>query len=635
MAKQRKREFASVVWKEYGDTIEKEVSAYIDDNWQQLDLQAFRVKSPTEAYLDDCRFQRLITYDIPGDTVKFDVIVSAEIMIFETSHSQAIEGEVTKWFRVQCEAELNNGLQDFRILDMYEYDHRENKQRGLLSETLVPILYKDQLEQTAEVILKQYYPQALENPLPVDVRVFAGNMGLTIKEARLSKSATIFGVMIFTDCTVDYYDIDKLRYDSWEVKCKTILVDPEVFFLRTLGCWNNTVIHECVHWEKHRKVFELERLYNKNVSMIRCQVAENETEEDKRNDTGWMEWHANALAPRILMPYKMFRQRAAELIDAYKKNWQTDKSVDVMPTVIIELSEYFGVSIQAAKIRMIDVGFTEAIGTFEYVDDHYVPTHVIKDGTIGKNQTYSVPVVDSIIQYAVNSDFQRMMDSGDFVYIDTHFCINDPKYVLQNEYGILEMTEYATQNMDECCLTFDRSTRPNKGFGVRGYTECVLFQHAVSKTVNEFKYSHSNQNKDVEARAAAIRAEQEEVKEAAKILEQLPSTFNQALVELMKWRKITNEGLAEKALSSSRTIQRLRTDHEYKCKLETVIALCFGLQLHPHISDALIERAGYKLKVGLQGATYAHLLATRYRGTIHEVNEYLETAGYPPLSGKE
>lgn len=635
MADNKKRSFSSVVWKQYSDDIEKAVSVYVDENWQQLDLHAHRVQNPDEAYLDDLRFHRLISYDAPGDIIKFDIVVIAGIAIFETSHSQAIDGEVDKWFRVSCEVELNDGLHDFRIIDIDEYDHRQNNPQGYLTDSLVPYIGTAQLEQTAEAILKQYYPQALEKPAPVDVRVFAENMGLTIKEARLSRTGTIFGVMIFTDCTIDYYDLDIRRFDLLEVERKTLLVDPEVYFLRSLGSWNNTVIHECVHWEKHRKVFELERMYNENVRMIRCQVSEKETDEQKRTDTGWMEWHANALAPRIQMPRNPFRQKAAELIAEYKKSWQTENVSDVMPSVILELSDFFGVSLQAAKIRMIDVGYTEAIGTYEYVDDRYVPSHSFKDGAIGKNQTYSVPIVDSIIEYAVNPDFGRMMDSGNFVYVDSHFCINDPKYVVQNEHGIFEMTEYATRNMDECCLSFDRTTRPNTSFGANRYTECVLFQHAVSKTISDFKYNHTDHNKDVEARAAVMRAEIDEAKSAAKMMESLPATFHQALVALMKWRGMTNEQLAEKALISSKTIQRMRNDPDHKNDLETVIAVCIGLQLPPYISDPFIEKAGLKLKVGEKGITYAHLLTTLYQNPIHEFNEYLEVAGYPPLSGKE
>ena len=260
MADNKQCSFFAVVKNKYSDDIEKAVSHYIDDNWQQLDLQSSHVKAPDEAYLGNLHFHRLIPYEAPGDIVEFDVIVSAEIEIFETSHSQAIEGDDEKWFRVSCTVELYNELSNFQIIDIDLYDSRKNKPHRRLTDTLVPIISTTQLESVAEAILKQYYPEALATPTQVDVRQFAARIGLTVKEAHLSKSGIIFGLMIFSNCTVEYYDIDTRQFDILAVEGKTIIVDPEVYFLRTLGSWNNTVVHECVHWIKHRKALELEQI---------------------------------------------------------------------------------------------------------------------------------------------------------------------------------------------------------------------------------------------------------------------------------------------------------------------------------------------------------------------------------------
>ena len=635
MAEKERRDFSTVVWKQRHDDIYKAVSEHIELFFKQLDLHTSWVQNPDEAYLHQIYFQRLLPYDAPDDTVRFDVVVSAEIEIYEHSHSQAKDGEVTKWFRVSCEAELNRGLHNFRIKAVDEYNHHENDPRGILTDSLVPYIRDDQLERIAEDILKQYYPEALQTPAPVDVWRLAENIGLTIIQARLSKSETIFGAMIFNDCKVDFYDADMRRFDTMEVNRKTILVDPDVYFLRTLGSWNNTVAHECVHWVKHRKVFELEYLYNESVRMIRCQVAEKETDDKSRSATEWMEWHANALAPRILMPYKSFKQKAAALITQYKREFGTSDTADIISMVIEDLHDFFGVSIQAAKIRMIDIGYTEAIGIFEYVDDRYIPAHSFESGAIGKGQTYTVPSIDSLVQYAFNIDLRRILDTGNFVFVDSHFCINDPRYITQNEFGILRMTEYAVRHMDECCLVFDRTTRPNKEYGAGRYTECVLFQKAVTKTVNDYQYNHNDHNKEVEVRASTYRAEQDEVKEAAKIAKQLPALFSESLVMLMKWKRMTVEQLAEKALTSSKTIQRMRTVHERKWPVDLVMSVCVGLNLIPPLNDILMEKAGYRLTSGEKDITYKHLLATHYQDTIFEVNEYLETAGYSRLSGKE
>ena len=69
---------------------------------------------------------------------------------------------------------------------------------------------------------------------------------------------------------------------------------------------NNTIIHECVHWDKHYKFFELQKLINPELTSISCAVVE----EYKKGagglseDLAWMEWQANAIAPKILIPAK-------------------------------------------------------------------------------------------------------------------------------------------------------------------------------------------------------------------------------------------------------------------------------------------------------------------------------------------
>jgi hypothetical protein len=103
----------------------------------------------------------------------------------------------------------------------------------------------------------------------------------------------------------------------------------------------------------------------------------------------------------------------------------------------------------------------------------------------------------------------------------------------------------------------------------------------------------------------------------------------------MRWRKMTVERLAEKSLLSVSTIKRMRTELDRQWEMEHVIAVCVGLQLQPYISMPLLERAGHRIKTGEKDITYAHLLATHYKSTIFEFNEYLEAVGYPPLSGKE
>ena len=55
-------------------------------------------------------------------------------------------------------------------------------------------------------------------------------------------------------------------------------------------------------------------------------------------------------------------------------------TVDVIEMVIGALERDYGVSGQAVKIRLVELGFEEAIGTFNYVDGHYVKPHGFRKG---------------------------------------------------------------------------------------------------------------------------------------------------------------------------------------------------------------------------------------------------------------
>lgn len=68
------------------------------------------------------------------------------------------------------------------------------------------------------------------------------------------------------------YDANLGKTVSKHIDAKTIVGDPKMYLLRNLGAINNTIIHECVHRVKHRKVFVLEKLYNAEAFNISCEV---------------------------------------------------------------------------------------------------------------------------------------------------------------------------------------------------------------------------------------------------------------------------------------------------------------------------------------------------------------------------
>lgn len=109
--------------------------------------------------------------------------------------------------------------------------------------------------------------------MPLPIKEIVEQMGLTVYYAPLPSG--IFGRTYFNDANVKVYG-NKACTEIVEksITPGTVLVSPDVFFMRNIGSVNNTVIHECVHWDKHYKFFELQKLLNPDIQAISCAVVE-------------------------------------------------------------------------------------------------------------------------------------------------------------------------------------------------------------------------------------------------------------------------------------------------------------------------------------------------------------------------
>jgi DNA-binding XRE family transcriptional regulator len=610
-----------------------ELSKYVERNPDKLESNSYYVESPDEVTLSDFIVKWVSITSSEGNEIQFDVILSAEIEIAETVKRNRETDGLEQWFRISCAAILEDGLQDFGVIDVSIYMKQKEKKENRLSEYLVPIISKEKLDQVAETFLKKYYPEALDKPVKVPARRIAKRMGLKVHEVHITQLGTIFGQIYFSDSRIKYYDIDTGTYKKAKVKRGTILIDPDVFFMRNIGSMNNTIIHECVHWDLHKKFFELEKLYNPEAKAISCRVIESAKPENNRTPLDWMEWQANALAPRILMPERQTRTKIEELIAKNKRFYSRENSYEVFESVVLELSEFFEVSKVAAKIRMIDLGYREALGVYTYVDDRYVASHSFVKEALKNNQTFSISIQDALFEYATNANFKSLVDSGKYLYVDAHFCINDPKYIYRDDQGYANLTDYARRHIDECCLIFDVKASPNNRYGVSYYKEAVLYRDVASDKIIEIKYSDSDNNISIDKIAKESTLFRGLANQIATIQRALPTTFGDALVSHMKRLNITEEELAQKSLVSPKTIQRMRNEFDYNPKLGTVIAICIGLQLPPPLSMDMVAKSGHSFRPGDQKhIIYQMLLMTKYQSSIYECNEILLACDYKTLA---
>lgn len=250
---------------------------YVEDEWDSLAIHTQKVHRIGEVELVDATVQRVYVADLPGMKVKFDVGFELELAVKEKDYHYDESDQCFPWIRISCEGDLECGLDDWKIKSIVPYK-AQNAPMNSISDALVPYIAPEQLEEVAKQFLKDYYPEALrvvkygENPVWVNPQVLAEKLGLSIVSQRISRDGSVFGQLYMVDTDAEVFDEGIEETIIRHIDGRTIVVDPMNYFLRNLGSLNNTIIHECVHWVKHRKVFELERLFNSSVSCISCEV---------------------------------------------------------------------------------------------------------------------------------------------------------------------------------------------------------------------------------------------------------------------------------------------------------------------------------------------------------------------------
>jgi hypothetical protein len=380
-----------------------------------------------------------------------------------------------------------------------------------------------------------------------------------------------------------------------------------------------------VHWDKHRKAFELERLYNSSASKIKCQVVGG-IKDSTRDATDWMEWQANALAPRIQMPISTFKMKAFELIKQYKIEMEKFELIDVMEPVIDALASFFCVSRLAAKIRMIDAGYEEAIGTFTYIDGHYVKPHRFKKGVLQRNQTFSIGVIDAAIESIMNPQLRDIGEKGIYQYVDSHFVLNHPKYLTQDENGFTVLTNYALNHMDECCLVFDLSVKA--GCREKYHSECFLNRDETSTIDFEIKYCNGYENSTKEKQNKYL---EELMAENARMYDMLSNNYLDCLDKLKKWRKITFVQLSKKVLMDERQLRRIFKGAS-NGSLNALISICLAMHLPPEISFHIIEKSPFTLSMGDENHRWYRFALIYYYGrSMDEIRCFLSEHNVEPL----
>ena len=524
-------------------------------------------------------------HDVDEQNLYFDVILDCSL----------IESEVEKPIEMVVDA-------FFDLDEAFKVVHtrcacptwKNFKSKAVLPDNLVPVITKKELDSFAVRMINALYPRASEYAVPISINQVTRRLGLTIMDAQLDTDGDILGKIFFEDASTIILDHVTGIMHIVPVLAGTILVNTPVGKTLDERIRNNTILHECVHWILHRPAFLLAKLWNQECSAIACRRQIGNAPRIW-TDIDRMEWQANALAPRMLMPDWATRFIASGWLRKYSRLspiLQMEKTID-------RLSQHFNVSRQLVKIRMEELGYEGARTAFSFYD----------------KRQHTISFENATKELARNESFRETLASGVYAYVDNCFVIRDGKFIYRDDLGNLHLTQYAKAHMAECCLAF-AARRINRAtqYGMLRY-------HVEDETF-------------INGSAIDAEAFSKQTQTVIGIVEKLPSSFSETLCAHMKRKRVTVEQLAEYSMQDVRTISRYRNSPYPGITLSGVVALCIALKLHPILAEDLIRKAGYVLIASPEHGAYRMLILTMTNSSIAECNEFLATMGIKPL-GRE
>jgi hypothetical protein len=231
-----------------------------------------------------------------------------------------------------------------------------NDELLIQAKNYVPRINKKAFDVKAYQFLEKYFPEALQTSMPVPIEKIAREkMGLTILERTVTEDFSVFGMMCFTSGYTEIYDCESKEYLNLQVNAGTMVIDPDTRFKRNIGCRNNTIAHECVHWELHRSYHRFLERNGRRKFALHCPT----NPKDERfnygwTDEDWMEWQANGLAPRILMPATTIRfvyRKFSAQFDDLKQARYVDES-ERPEWIRNNIAAFYNVSKQSAGLRL-------------------------------------------------------------------------------------------------------------------------------------------------------------------------------------------------------------------------------------------------------------------------------------------
>ena len=557
-----------------------------------------------------CRLRKMSFWRKSSSVIIADIDVGIDLFLKDG----VVDDTVKASFRVTLNIDMDEG----EILECNIYGDSEimpERAMWLLSDYLVPILRKDEIEAGAEEFLERFYPEALCDLKSRNAFDMAERIGLRVMTLPLYKRPNTKSILYFhqSEIAICMNQEDQLQEVPEIVRIPefTIVINTNV--IPEDSCQLN-IYHECIHFDWHYLFYRLQDMHTNDVKYLKTRRIVKTAKMRNENPLLWMEWQAQRGSFGLLMPASAMRPTIRSIMEEMtKRDWHLGRKMEHVARKIANENDLPKYRVRA---RLIQLGYVMAKGALNYVDDRYIDPFAfsIEKGT--GDYTFVINKKDAFAEYMDNPNFREYLDSGDFIYADGHICLNDPKYITYTRTGV-KLTTWANAHVDACCLRF-----------ISVYEQCNVAEYCFGALNSDEEYNRHylilGDNDKGQAKPVSFE-------EMSNIANSLPNTFHDTLVALMKMKNVTIDQLAEKASMSVETIKRLRRGERKSYTMDLVLALCIGLHLPPWLSCELTRRAGLMLRDIPEHRAYRYILDCLFMDSIDEVQKFLKENKFEPL----
>ena len=348
-----------------------------------------------------------------------------------------------------------------------------------------------------------------------------------------------------------------------------------------------------------------------------CLVPDDECGDLTRTPVEIMELQANKLPGYLAIPEKYGKARALKLLESYGGQ----RNLANISRLIDDMAAYYRTTKTVARTRLLDFGFSEVKGVRQSANGDLVPAYL---STLGKNETYTIDEAQALQEYLENEQFRKLLNSGRFVYLEGHYCLNHRNYIAEDQMGYLHLTRYAREHMSECCLVFRLSYQGAFARIVNG-----VLQKGGGRGRKQLTFVRYDGSPATTEEGLALRAQiEKEMAQSGEVL----TNFNQMTKLLMKQNRMTISDLAEASGLSEETIKNMRNDPERIFPIQEILAVCFAMHLPYEVSEEYLRLAPSKMLNTVDMRIYRFGLINWYQLPLRTVNRRFVEAGAKPLT---